>query len=413
MDGGAGSTFGIASRSSFTDGCAGSMDDALEADVRIPPRCTSCLRPRPRPRPCPPSPRRLADPGEASASAVELARSLSLSITAADVLHRRGFDAGDTTRRFLDPKLSHLTPPDAMADRDASAARLARAIKARERICVFGDYDCDGITATAIMTGILRRLGAEVVPLLATRLEGAYGLSARALARVFATGATLLVTCDCGSSDHPRLADVKARGIDAIVIDHHLVPAEPLPVIAFLNPQPPECGFPYKGMASCGSRSRWAPPIRRALDVDLDIRPFLDLVAIGTIADVAPLDGDNRALVRAGLGVLAGGLSGLSGGRPRPGLRAPRRDRKIDSRPRRPRRGRRLPHRAAPQRAWQARRSRSLARAPPRREPRDGDRHRCARGAARDAAPRHPGPRCSRRPSPRSRRTAGGARRAS
>ena len=272
--------------------------------------------------PAPPASAGLRDPGEAGAGALELARALGLSLTAADVLHRRGRVADDATRRFLDPRLSHLTPPDAMADREASADRLARAIRAGERICVFGDYDCDGITATAVMTSILRALGGEVVPLLATRLEGSYGLSQPALARVLATGATLLVTCDCGSSDHERLAQVKAHGIDAIVIDHHLVPAEPLPVLAFLNPHRPECGFPYKGMASCGLALSLGAALRRALGVDLDIRPFLDLVAIGTIADVAPLDGDNRALVRAGLAC----ISGVG----RPGLRALAENAKID-----------------------------------------------------------------------------------
>jgi single-stranded-DNA-specific exonuclease len=277
--------------------------------------------------PAPPSSvvERWRDPGEASAGALSLARDLGLSITAGDALHRRGYTADEATLRYLDPRLSHLTPPDAMADRDAAAERLARAVRARERVVVFGDYDCDGITATAIITGILRACGGEVVPLLATRREGAYGLSSRALQRVLATGATLLVTCDCGSSDHERLDVVRARGIDAIVIDHHLVPGEPLPVHAFLNPHRPECGFPYKGMASCGLALSLGAALRKALGVDVDLRPWLDLVAIGTIADVAPLDGDNRALVRAGLSV----LSGVSA-RPRPGLRALAENARID-----------------------------------------------------------------------------------
>src|SRR5689334_20977400 len=107
-----------------------------------------------------------SDPGEASVGALELARALGLSITVADVLHRGGHLADDDTRRFLAPKLAHLTPPDGMADREASADRIARAIRAGERVCVFGDYDCDGITATAIMTGVIRALGGEAVPLL-------------------------------------------------------------------------------------------------------------------------------------------------------------------------------------------------------------------------------------------------------
>lgn len=262
------------------------------------------------------------DPGEASLEALALARVLGLSITAADALHRAGWGTGDETQRFLEPRLLHLTPPDAMADRDASAERIARAVRAGERICVFGDYDCDGITAAAVMTGVLRALGAKVVPLLATRMEGSYGLSRPALARVLATGATLLITCDCGSSDHERLATARAAGVDALVIDHHLVPAEPLPALAFLNPHRPECGFPYKGLASCGLALSLAAAIRRALGAKLDVRGFLDLVAIGTVADVAPLTGDNRILVRAGLAVLASGA--------RPGLRALAENAKLD-----------------------------------------------------------------------------------
>ncbi|MFT3769823.1 MAG: DHHA1 domain-containing protein [Minicystis sp.] len=113
---------------------------------------------------------------------------------------------------------------------------------------------------------------------------------------------------------------MRARGVDAIVIDHHLVPAEPLPAFSFLNPHRPECGFPYKGMASCGLALSLGAALRRVLGAELDLRPFLDLVAIGTIADVAPLDGDNRALVRAGLAVMAGASFGNAP--MRPGLRA-------------------------------------------------------------------------------------------
>jgi single-stranded-DNA-specific exonuclease len=256
----------------------------------------------------------LADPGVADGSAFALARALGVSITLADVLTRAGRAADDDTRRFLDPKLAHLTPPHAMAGRDAAAERIARAIRARERVCVFGDYDCDGITAAAIVTGVVRALGGEATPLLATRLEGAYGLSWPALERVRKTGATLLVTCDCGSSDHERLWELKRAGVDVVVIDHHLVPAEPLPALAFLNPHRDDCGFPFKWLASCGLALSVGAALRQALGASLDLRDWLDLVAIGTVADVAPLTGDNRALVRAGLGVLASGR--------RPGLRA-------------------------------------------------------------------------------------------
>lgn len=255
-----------------------------------------------------------ADPGPTSDLAGPIRDAYGLSFTAAQLLLRAGRAPGAETERWLDPKLAHLTPPTEMADRAAAADRIASAIRRRERICVFGDYDCDGITAAAVMTSAIRALGGEAVPLLATRTEGAYGLSARALARVRASGASLVVTCDCGSSDHERIDDARRAGVDTIVIDHHLVPKETLPAFAFLNPHRPECGFSFKHLASCGLALTVAAALRQELKAQLDLRPLLDLVAIGTIADVVPLVGDNRALTRAGLRVLSAGT--------RPGLRA-------------------------------------------------------------------------------------------
>ncbi len=201
-----------------------------------------------------------------------------------------------------------------MKDRSEAIERLARAVRSKERVCVFGDYDADGVTAAALLTDVLRTLGAEVVTVLANRFEGGYGLSGPALARVLSTGASLLVTCDCGSSDHERLVDVRRAGLDALVIDHHRVPEAPLPALAFLNPHRPDCGFAYKGLASVGLALSICAGVRTALGVALDMRQWLDLVAIGTIGDVAPLDGDNRPLVRAGLALLGRGT--------RPGTRA-------------------------------------------------------------------------------------------
>jgi single-stranded-DNA-specific exonuclease len=253
-------------------------------------------------------------PAPAGDDAVDLARALGITRTAAAVLVARGMpDVGESTR-FLDPRLAHLTPPDAMKDRSEAVARLARAVRVRERICVFGDYDADGVTAAALITDVLRALGANVVPRLADRFEGGYGLSEPAVARVRDTGASLLVTCDCGSSDHERLAVLRAAGVDTVVIDHHRVPDAPLPALAFLNPHRPECGFAYKGLASVGLAMSVGAGVRAELGVALDMRRWLDFVAIGTIGDVAPLDGDNRALVRAGLALLARGA--------RPGTRA-------------------------------------------------------------------------------------------
>ncbi len=251
---------------------------------------------------------------EGEPAARKLAEQLGTSVTLAGYLLRRGFAADERTQRYLEPKLQHLTQPDQMADREPAARRIAEALRNRERIFVFGDYDCDGITSAAILTEVLRELGGQVECGLASRFDGGYGLSARATERVIQSGARLLITCDCGSSDHESLRSVAQAGLDAIVIDHHLVPEAPLPVRAFLNPHRPECGFPYKGLASCGLVLSIAAALRQVTGRSLDLRRWLDLVAIGTIADVAPLDGDNRALVRAGLKRLAEA--------PRPGLRA-------------------------------------------------------------------------------------------
>ncbi|HTJ82460.1 MAG TPA: single-stranded-DNA-specific exonuclease RecJ [Polyangiaceae bacterium] len=247
------------------------------------------------------------DPGPPPLAAAALAAKYGLTRTASVVLAGLGVASDGDLEKWLDPKLVDLTPPFAMVDRMAATDRIAHAIKHRHKVAVFGDYDCDGITSAAVMTSLVGALGGDATPLLATRTEGAYGFSAPALARVKASGAKLLVTCDCGSSDHERIESARRAGIDTVVIDHHLVPKDPLPAVAFLNPHRPDCGFGYKHLASCGLALSIGAALRQALGAKLDLRPLLDLVAIGTIADVAPLVGDNRALVRAGLRVLSTG----------------------------------------------------------------------------------------------------------
>ena len=244
------------------------------------------------------SPRQNTD---APQTAEQLAQAFGVSRTVAQLLWRQGLREPGRVRSFLEPKLSQLTPPDLMADRAAAANRLGRAVKAKERICVFGDYDCDGITSAAIITHALRQLGGVVEVLLANRFDGGYGVSLAAVERIRKTQPKLLVTCDCGSSDAESLRVLRDAGVETIVIDHHLVPDEPLPAIAFLNPHRHDCGFEYKNLASCGLALSIVAALRAELNATIDLHSYLDLVAIGTIADVAPLDGDNRILVRAGL----------------------------------------------------------------------------------------------------------------
>jgi single-stranded-DNA-specific exonuclease len=237
-------------------------------------------------------------------AARELGRACGLGPAAAQVLLHRGLHGADAVTEFLEARLSGLTAPDGMVDRDVAVDRIARAVRNRERIVVFGDYDVDGTTSCALLADALEALGGDVHAFVASRFDGGYGFSDVALARCRDVGAQLIITCDCGSSDHERIAAARGAGIDVVVVDHHLVPDEPLPAVAFINPHRSDCGFPYKGLASVGLVLTLAAGVRSALGSALDLRGWLDLVALGTVADVAPLDGDNRRLVRAGLRLL-------------------------------------------------------------------------------------------------------------
>ncbi len=244
-----------------------------------------------------------------------LANALGVSPGMGQLLINRGWCSADSAKGYLRPRLQELAGPEGMADLDVAVNRLARAVEHAEKVVVFGDYDVDGITSSVLLAEVLEALGARVVVQNASRFHGGYGLSQAAAEGVRETGATLLVTCDCGSSDHDRIAFLQAHGIETVVIDHHQVPSQPLPAVAFLNPHRPDCRYAYKGLASVGLAFIVAARLRRAKGSSIDLREWLDLVALGTIADVAPLDGENRRLVRAGLARLT--LSSK-----RPGLRA-------------------------------------------------------------------------------------------
>jgi single-stranded-DNA-specific exonuclease len=263
---------------------------------------------------------RVRPPDEAAAGM--LADATGLGLAAAQVLLNRGICSVDEAAAFLDATLRSLSSPDNMADRELASARIARAIRAGERIVVFGDYDVDGTTSAVILSEVIAALGGEVRTLIADRFKGGYGLSDQAVDRCLSDRPGLLVTCDCGSSDHERIAKASAAGVDVIVVDHHLVPEEALPAFAFLNPHRPECGFDYKGLCSAGLAFSLGAALRTELGAALDLRAWLDLVAIGTIADVAPLTGDNRSLVRAGLKAIGSSKS-------RPALAALRQAAKI------------------------------------------------------------------------------------
>lgn len=253
--------------------------------------------------------------------AAELAVLVGIRPLTAQLLLNRGVVEPDAARRYLEPRLADLRRPDgdaAIHGFEQAVGRLARAIVGRELIGLFGDYDVDGVTSCALLTAFLRSAGGHVVPRLARRHRG-YGFGTQDLDDFAADGVGLVVTCDCGTSDHPALLAARASGIDAIVVDHHQVPDREPEAFVLLNPHQASCRFPYKGLASVGVAFYLAAALRTRLR-DLgwpklpDPRLLLDLVAIGTIQDLAPLTEENRILVHAGLRELARGR--------RPGLRA-------------------------------------------------------------------------------------------
>lgn len=238
-----------------------------------------------------------------------LARELGLRRTTARVLVRRGVRDLDSAKSYLDPHLQGLIDPSEMADFQRAVKRLADAVCRSERCGVFGDYDVDGITAAAVIAEILESLGQTPDVRLASRDRG-YGLTPRDILDFGKAGCTLVVACDVGSGDHAALQAAVEAGIDVVVLDHHQMPENAPPAYALVNPGRPGCPFPFHHMASVGVSFYVAAALRSELaDRGFfnesrpapDVHQLLDLVAVGTIADVVPLSGVNRIMVRAGL----------------------------------------------------------------------------------------------------------------
>ncbi len=255
--------------------------------------------------------------------AARLASALGLHPLAARVLASRGLGEPADAEAFLAPRLADLPDPFAMRGMDAAVARIVRALEEGERIALYGDYDVDGVTSTALLAGFLRACGGDVLAYVPHRLTEGYGLNAAAVERLAGQGARLLVTLDCGITGAPEVRAAAALGVDAVIVDHHTVPIELPAAAAILNPHQPGCGYPTKDLAAVGVAFNLAMALRKTLRArgrfggqrpEPNLKEALDLVALGTVADVVPLVGANRILVRWGLGALSTGR--------RPGIRA-------------------------------------------------------------------------------------------
>ena len=222
------------------------------------------------------------------------------------LLAARGLADIDGAKVYLRPRLDQLHDPCLMLDLDRAVERLGRAIDRGEKILIHGDYDVDGMCSTTLMTRTLRMLGASVVPFIPRRIEDGYDLGAAGVDAALREGVGVVVTCDCGTSAHEPVRALQSAGIDVIISDHHLPSGGQLPAaFAILNPKRPGCTSPDRDLAAVGVAFKLALAlVRKRGGNENAVYGMLDLVALATIADIAPLRGENRVLARYGLKML-------------------------------------------------------------------------------------------------------------
>lgn len=220
------------------------------------------------------------------------------------ILKQRGIEDVDS---FTNPQYEDLADPFLLADMDKAVARIIKAVKNKEIVAVYGDYDIDGMTATTILAEALTKFGLKVETFIPDRFIDGYGMSERGIDELKDKGVSLLLTVDTGSLSHDHVEYAKSKNVDVIVTDHHTVGATLPEAVAVINPKRPDSKYPYKDMAGVGV----AFTLIRALQTKLDgldqgqEKWLLDLVALGTVCDVVPLTGENRILVYFGLIVMS------------------------------------------------------------------------------------------------------------
>ena len=252
---------------------------------------------------------RLRDVDRAAAEKLEAV--LGIHRVTARCLVGRGVVDADAARRFVRPALSQLRPPGGLADLSRAVDRLARAVRDDEPVGCFGDYDVDGVTTTALLSSYLRALGCTRVSPRVARRSAGYGFGIADADALIGQGARVIITGDCGTSDREAISSAAERDVDVIVIDHHTVPdsTEKHPAHALINPFRSDSTFAFRDMASVGLAFYVMAALRSRLREDgwfehrkqPDLRSALDLVALGTVADLVPLKAENRILAAGGL----------------------------------------------------------------------------------------------------------------
>jgi len=246
------------------------------------------------------------------ALAADHAEQFKISPLVARLLIQRGYAESAHARRFLSSSLREDLPsPFEMIDMDPAVHRLIQALRKSEQIGVWGDYDVDGTTGAAVLVTFLREIGADPIYYVPHRIEEGYGLNVEGLRRLKARGVDLLVTVDCGIANAAEVAVAREIALDVIVVDHHQPPEELPRAVAVINPHRRDCSFPDKGLCAAGLAFYLVIGLRAKLRDEgwfprevPDIRRYLDIVTLGTIADMVPLKGVNRTLLRRGLAEL-------------------------------------------------------------------------------------------------------------
>src|SRR2546430_4882227 len=223
----------------------------------------------------------------------------------AQLLHNRGITAPGAMRSFLDARYDQTPDPLTLIDMSRALERIQRALAQQEHITVYGDYDADGVTSSALLTRALRTLKSPEAVLdvhIPSRLHDGCGLNLKAIELLKSRGTTVIITTDCGSSDVEQVAYAKALGIDVIITDHHHPPEKRPDAYAMINPWRPDCTYSERYLCGVGIAFKLTQALYRAYKrPEAEELALLDLVAVGTIADVAPLLGENHTLVRLGM----------------------------------------------------------------------------------------------------------------
>jgi single-stranded-DNA-specific exonuclease len=243
---------------------------------------------------------------QADEAAVQrLSRELGMGHITARALVCRGIVDPGAARAFLGHDLAALTDPFAMTDMGRAVDLIDSSLQRGACIRIYGDYDVDGVCATALLVRALGRLGGDVDWYIPHRIDEGYGLNEDAIREAHQAGVELLITVDCGSTAVAPIATANELGMQVIVTDHHRV-GEELPAAPVLNPCRSDCSYPFKGLAGVGVAFKLVSALGRSRDIPQDqVLNFLDLVCLGTVADVVPLLGENRLFVQHGLGRLS------------------------------------------------------------------------------------------------------------